>query len=67
MNANVFAYDYVGYSTSAFEGFAPSEQGCVNAIAAAWDYLTDDLGVSPASIVLYGRSIGSGKYHACRM
>jgi hypothetical protein len=56
----VFAYDYVGYSTSAFEGFAPSEHGCCCAAAAAWAHLTDDLGVSPAAVVLYGRSIGSG-------
>ena len=56
----MFAYDYVGYSTSQLEGDAPSEAGCLRAITAAWEYLTRDLGVSPGDIVLYGRSIGSG-------
>ena len=60
VGCHVFAYDYVGYSTSQLEGDAPSEQGCVRAITAAWAYLTQDLGVAPGDIVLYGRSIGSG-------
>jgi pimeloyl-ACP methyl ester carboxylesterase len=60
VGCHVFAYDYVGYSTSQLEGDAPSEAGCVRAIQAAWDYLTQDLGLEPGDIVLYGRSIGSG-------
>jgi len=60
IGAHVFAYDYVGYSTSQLEGDAPSEAGCLRAITAAWEYLIRDLGVSPGDIVLYGRSIGSG-------
>jgi len=59
-DASVFAYDYVGYSTSQLEGDAPSEDGCLRAINAAWEYLTKDFGLAPADIVLYGRSIGSG-------
>jgi len=57
---NILAYDFVGYSTSRFEGHTPSEHGCFRAIEAAYGYLTTDLGVAPEQIVLYGRSIGSG-------
>lgn len=110
LGASVFAYDYVGYSTSRLEGAAPSEvaasslflglgvaaavvtseslcfsvlhlassqnpppfpplspppprhaqSGCLRAVKAAWDYLTEDLAIAPGAIVLYGRSIGSG-------
>mmetsp|Transcript_37715 Transcript_37715/g.48816 ORF Transcript_37715/g.48816 Transcript_37715/m.48816 type:complete len:397 (-) Transcript_37715:146-1336(-) len=60
LKANVFGYDYVGYSTSKLEGCAPSEKGCIRSIRAAWEFLVTDLQISPESIVLYGRSIGSG-------
>ena len=59
-SCDVFAYDYVGYSTSGLEGRAPSEQGCNLAIRAAWDYLTRDRGIDPGDIILFGKSIGSG-------
>eukprot|EP00931_Biecheleriopsis_adriatica_P004350 TRINITY_DN106033_c0_g1_i1.p1 TRINITY_DN106033_c0_g1~~TRINITY_DN106033_c0_g1_i1.p1 ORF type:complete len:385 (-),score=30.76 TRINITY_DN106033_c0_g1_i1:364-1518(-) len=58
--ANILAYEYVGYSLSRLEGFAPSEARCYQSIDAAWRYLTLDLGLRPWDIVLYGRSIGSG-------
>jgi hypothetical protein len=32
---DVLAYDFVGYSTSFFEGHCPSEKGCLRAIEAA--------------------------------
>lgn len=60
LKSNVFVYDYIGYSTSKLEGSAPSEAGCIRSIEAAWKCLTVDLKVSPETIVLYGRSIGSG-------
>ena len=60
LKCNVLSYDFVGYSTSRLEGYAPSEQGCYRAINAAYGYLTRDLGVAPENVILYGRSIGSG-------
>lgn len=57
MGFAVFAYDYRGYGMS--EG-KPSEQGVYLDINAAYNYLTQKLGVSPARIIIYGRSVGSG-------
>lgn len=53
----VFAYDYRGYGTS--EG-VPSERNVYRDIDAAYNYLVQNLSVSPQSIIAYGRSIGSG-------
>ena len=36
VQADVFAYEYVGYSLSAMKGDSPSEAGCFRAIEAAW-------------------------------
>ena len=57
MGFAVFAYDYRGYGMS--EG-KPTEQGAYADINAAYDYLTQKLGVPPARIIIYGRSVGSG-------
>ena len=57
--ADVFSYEYVGYGPSRFKDCVPSERGCYRAINAAWDYLVAK-GVEPSSIVVYGRSIGTG-------
>jgi len=54
---NVFAYDYRGYGHS--EG-KPNEEGLYRDIDAAYDYLTKNLNVSPAQIIVLGRSLGSG-------
>jgi fermentation-respiration switch protein FrsA (DUF1100 family) len=54
---NVFAYEYPGYGLS--DGRATEASTCA-AIDAAYDYLTRDQGLTPDSIVLYGRSVGSG-------
>lgn len=54
---DVFAYDYCGYGLS--QG-SPSQSGCLDSIAAAYAYLTGKLGVAPESIIVYGRSVGSG-------
>lgn len=54
---SVFAFEYPGYGTA--EG-PPSEAKTLQAAEAAYDYLTDELGVDPARIVLYGRSLGGG-------
>lgn len=53
--ADVLAYDYCGYGLS--EG-RPSEENCLAAIDAAYEYLLDRF--HPSRIVVFGRSIGSG-------
>lgn len=60
LRANVFVYDYVGYSTSKLEGSAASESGCLRSITAAYQFLVHDLTIPPKNIVLFGVSIGSG-------
>lgn len=54
----VLAFEYPGYGLSAAE--APSEAGVVRDAAAAFAYLVRARGVDPRSVVLLGRSIGSG-------
>lgn len=53
----VLAYDYRGYGTS--EGRA-SERASYQDIDAAYEYLTQQLGVPAHRIILYGRSVGAG-------
>ena len=53
----VLAYDYPGYGQSTGQ---PSEEGCEEAIDAAWKHLTAGLGIAPDNIVIMGRSVGSG-------
>lgn len=54
---SVLAYDYPGYGMSTGR---PSERGVYAAAEAAYRYLTEEAGVSPEDIIIYGRSIGSG-------
>ncbi|MEK0177719.1 MAG: alpha/beta hydrolase [Oscillatoriales cyanobacterium] len=53
----VFAYDYQGYGTS--QG-RPSEYNTYRDIDAAYNYLTQQLGVPAKQIIVYGRSVGGG-------
>lgn len=53
----VLAVDYPGYGLT--EG-KPSEDGCYLAVDAAYTYLTETRSIDPATIWLYGRSLGSG-------
>lgn len=53
----VFAYDYRGYGTS--DG-KPSERNAYEEAETAYQYLTQQLGVSPDKVILYGRSVGGG-------
>ena len=53
----VLAYDYPGYGLS--EG-SPNEQGCYEAIEAAYQFLTQQQKIPPDEIVLVGQSVGSG-------
>ena len=52
----VFMLDYRGYGESA--GAFPSEETVYEDAEAAWDYLVDQRGVSPARLYIYGHSLG---------
>jgi alpha-beta hydrolase superfamily lysophospholipase len=56
MGLGVAAYDYPGYGHSTGK---PTEASCQRAVRAVWDHLVGS-GVPPSSIVLVGRSVGSG-------
>ena len=55
---NVFIYEYAGYSIST--GPKSSEAAMYDDIAAAYRHLTVERRLAPNTIVLFGRSIGSG-------
>lgn len=55
MGHAVLMIDYRGYGRSAG---TPSESGTYRDARAAWVYLVEELGVAPADIVIYGRSLG---------
>ena len=57
LDLNVLIIDYSGYGESSGK---PSEQQTYDDAMAAWRYLTDDLGVAPGRIVVFGRSLGGG-------
>ncbi|MEM1168185.1 MAG: alpha/beta hydrolase [Cyanobacteria bacterium P01_H01_bin.35] len=54
---NVFSYDYQGYGTSQGQ---PSVEGAYEDINAAYEYLTQKLGIPANQIIVYGRSVGGG-------
>lgn len=56
LNANVLLVEYRGYGLSTG---SPSEEGIYIDGKAAIKFLTKDLGIDPASVFLYGRSLGS--------
>jgi hypothetical protein len=53
----VFAYDYRGYGTS--DG-KPGERNAYEEAETAYQYLTQQLGITPDKVILYGRSVGGG-------
>lgn len=53
----VFAVEYPGYGLN--PGI-PTEAGIYDATHAGFQYLTEELGVSPEKIIAYGRSLGGG-------
>ena len=57
LQCSVFAYEYPGYSIADGE---PSEENCYHGINAAYDYLTNNKGIDPSKIVIFGRSLGTG-------
>ena len=54
---SVFAYDYEGYGTS--DG-KPSEKAVYEDAAAAYEFLAVDLKTAPDTIIIFGRSVGTG-------
>ncbi|HEY9645191.1 MAG TPA: alpha/beta hydrolase [Chroococcidiopsis sp.] len=54
---SVFAYDYRGYGTSLG---TPGEAHAYEDAEAAYAYLTQQLKIAPAQIIVYGRSVGGG-------
>lgn len=53
----ILAYDYPGYGLSAG---LPSEEGCLQAIEAVYQYAIEDCQRSPEHILVWGRSLGTG-------
>jgi fermentation-respiration switch protein FrsA (DUF1100 family) len=56
LELSVFIFDYRGYGQS--KG-SPSEAGTQRDAIAAWRYLTEQRGVPPRQVVLFGRSLGA--------
>lgn len=56
LGLSLLAFDYRGYGES---GGAPSEGGLYRDAETAYRYLTTELGVSAAQIVIFGHSLGS--------
>jgi len=56
LQLSVFIFDYQGYGQS--QG-SPGERQTYLDSRAAWDYLTDERGLRPDEIVLFGRSLGA--------
>jgi abhydrolase domain-containing protein 17 len=52
---SIFAYDYQGYGTSQGE---PSESNAYDDVEAAYNYLTENLGIQSENIIAYGHSLG---------
>jgi fermentation-respiration switch protein FrsA (DUF1100 family) len=55
LGLSVLIIDYRGYGRS--DG-KPTEKGLHRDAQAAWHYLTDDRGVAPEDIIVFGRSLG---------
>ena len=55
LGLSVFIIDYRGYGRSRGH---PTEAGMNRDADAAWSYLTEELGVDPGDIVIFGRSLG---------
>eukprot|EP00929_Paragymnodinium_shiwhaense_P075803 TRINITY_DN38809_c0_g1_i1.p1 TRINITY_DN38809_c0_g1~~TRINITY_DN38809_c0_g1_i1.p1 ORF type:complete len:276 (-),score=16.52 TRINITY_DN38809_c0_g1_i1:133-897(-) len=58
IGVSVFAVEYPGYSIS--EASSPSENGCYEAVEAAFEHLMVERGMAPQNIIPFGRSLGSG-------
>jgi len=56
LGLSTLIFDYRGYGRSQGK---PSEQGTYQDAEAAWQYLTQERGVLPPKIILFGRSLGA--------
>lgn len=56
LGLSVLIFDYRGFGQS---GGSPSEPGSYQDAEAVWRYLTEQIGVPPAEILLFGRSLGA--------
>jgi fermentation-respiration switch protein FrsA (DUF1100 family) len=56
LGLNLLAFDYRGYGES---GGAPSETGLYRDASAAYRYLTNQRGVNPEHVIMFGHSLGS--------
>ncbi|NEN89473.1 MAG: alpha/beta hydrolase [Okeania sp. SIO3H1] len=54
---SIFSYDYQGYGTSQGN---PSVKNAYQDINAAYEYLSQQLGIPANQIIVYGRSVGGG-------
>ena len=54
---SVITYDYPGYGHSPGKA---SETGCYQAIDTVFEHLTEQKGINPHNIVIWGRSLGTG-------
>jgi len=59
LQVNVYAYEYTGYGESSNPG-KPTPTDIFTDAEAAYAHLTENLGISPNHIILYGQSLGSG-------
>jgi abhydrolase domain-containing protein 12 len=57
LNAHALALDYRGFGDS--EGW-PTEEGLATDARAAWVWLTEQHGVPPSRVLIWGHSLGSG-------
>lgn len=57
LGLSTFIIDYRGYGRS--QG-RPTEQGTYQDAEAAWRYLVEERQISPADIIIFGRSLGGG-------
>ncbi len=62
MGLNLFIFDYRGFGES--EG-SPSKNGLYRDADAAFGFLTEQMGISPGSVVLWGRSLGGAVAAQC--
>ena len=58
MEVNAVVYEYTGFGES--NGKIPIDQSLYDDIETVYIYLTENLNIDPNTIILYGRSIGSG-------
>ena len=58
LGLSVLIFDYRGYGRS--EGVPPSEAGTYVDAEAVYRWLVDERGVDPSTIIVFGRSLGSG-------